>query len=80
MSFSNQVIIPRHPYKPHIVKLQGLYRVSPYRWKKLWSIVSDGNWKKAHAYTNAQNDIIHAEQHAAKERQREWKRKQKEGC
>lgn len=76
MSFSNQVIKPLRDNKPHIVKLQGLWRVSPYNHKKLWATGVSVYWNLAHAYTNNQNDVIHAEQQAAKERQREWKRKQ----
>lgn len=76
MSFSNQVIKPLREDKPHIVKLEGLWRVSPYHWKKLWMTGRSVYWNQAHRYTNNQNEFIRAEQEAAKERQREFKRKQ----
>lgn len=78
MSFSNQVIVPRDPFKPHIVKLQGLWRVSPYKHKELYYMELVSVWTKAHEYARKQNELISAEQEAAKERQREWKRKEKE--
>lgn len=78
MSFSNQIITPVHKHKPHIVKMQGLWRVSPYAWKKLWHLEIAGRWTYAHVLTNKLNSVIHAEQEAAKERQREFKRKHKE--
>lgn len=78
MSFSNQVIKPLRYNKPHIVKLDGLWRVSPYAHKKLWRLNIGNLWIEAHAYANLFNRFIQAEQEAAKERQREWKRKEKE--
>jgi hypothetical protein len=78
MGFSNQVIIPVSKYKPHIVKMEGLWRVSPYDHKRLWTKRIFDRWDDAHALACRLNNIIQAEQEAAKERQREWKRKQKE--
>ena len=74
MGFSNKSITPIDPFKPHICKREGLWRVSPYNWKKLWSTVGEGSWRKAHAYANRQNNLIREEAEAAKERQREFKR------
>lgn len=78
MGFSNQVIKPLRDNKPHIVKLEGLWRVSPYSHKRLWRTGVVMLWNSAHFYTNRLNEVIHAEQEVAKERQREFKRKQKE--
>lgn len=77
MSFSNKVIVPRNPFKPHIVKMEGLWRVSKYNHKKLWRLGIGGLWIKAHAFARKLNDEILAEEQAAKERQREFKRKQR---
>lgn len=75
MSFSNKVIMPIRENKPHIVKLGGLWRVSQLKWKNSYVFSFRERWEQAHTWTNRQNDIIRAEQQAAKERQRERKRK-----
>ena len=72
MAFSNQCIKPVKANKPHIVKLQGLWRVSPLNWKKI-GVCYGHRWDKAHALTNSLNDKIRAEHEASRERQREWK-------
>lgn len=74
MGFSNQSIKPVKLDKPHICKREGLWRVSPFAWKNENVKRHGKRWEFAHAYTNKQNEIIHAEYEAAKERQREWKR------
>lgn len=74
MGFSNQSIKPVKLDKPHICKREGLWRVSPFAWKNENVKRHGRRWELAHAYTNAQNELIRAEFEAAKERQREWKR------
>lgn len=74
MGFSNQCITPKFKDRPHIVKLQGRWRVSPYDHKGLWRTSIRIRWDEAHALARKLNEAIDREVWEAKERQRLWYR------
>lgn len=54
VAFDNKVIIPRNPNKPHIVKVDGYWRVSPKPYT-LYGRAFGFRWDVAHGLANKLN-------------------------
>lgn len=54
VAFDNKVIIPRNQNKPHIVKIDGYWRVSP-KPRRFWGCSGGFRWDRAGSFVNKLN-------------------------
>lgn len=77
MSFSNKNM--RHPVKgkPHIVKIGGLWRVSPLRMPRFSFLANRDKWDDAHVWVNIRNSKLIRDVFIAKREKEQNERKAK---